>query len=206
MNKVLIIILTLTTQYLHGQEKKISLGYSINFLLSSNEMDVAKNSTFDKIESEDGLGFELGFNFRRIFNDRFELRLNPVIAFEQHKLIYEKQNSIEELLFKPAYLKLPIHGIIKLSKFPVGIVSGFTPSIKIQNGKYDPLDKLELKSSDISIDLGINYSINFKTFTLCPEFRFSKSLTNAAGDNRTEYGQGLATYYRDKFTFGLYFY
>ena len=198
--------MTLTTQCLYGQEKKIQLGYSINFLLSSNKVNADKNSTFDKIENDDRLGFELGFNLRRIFNDRFELRLNPVVAFEEHKIIYEKQTSVEELLFKPAYLKLPIHGIIKLNKFPIRIVSGFTPGIKIQNGKNDPLDKLKLKSSDISIDLGVNYSINFKTFTLCPELRFSKSLTNAAGDNRTEYGQGLATYYRDKFTFGLYFY
>lgn len=205
--KSVLFILILTIQGLYGQEKKFQLGFSVNFLLCSNKIEVGNSSTFVSINNENKLGFELGSSLRYSFNDNFALRMNPVVGFEEHLIVYQKLGSVEELQFQLAYLKLPFHIVFKLSdKLPIRILSGVTPSIEIQDDENGLTEKLQLKSYDFSIDLGINYSINFKAFTLCPEFRFSKSLINAAGDNRTEYGQGLATYHRDKFTFGLYFY
>lgn len=205
--KSLLVVSILTIQCLHGQENKFQFGFSFNFLSSSNKIDVANNSTFTSIKNENRFGFELGSSLKYDINDRIFLRMNPVVGFEEHLVIYQQLGSDEELQFQPAYLKLPLHIAFTLSnKLPIRIVSGATPSIKLQDGENEPLDKLKLKSPDFSIDLGINYSINFKAFILCPEFRFSKSIINAAGDKRTEFGQGLATYYRDKFTFGLYFY
>lgn len=203
----LLIFFLLTIQFLYGQENKFQFGFSFNFLSSANKIDVTNNSAFTSIKNENRFGFELGSSLKYDFNDRIFLRMNPVVGFEKHLIIYQQLGSDEELQFQPAYLKLPLHIAFKLSnKLPIRIVSGLTPSIKLPDSENEPLDKLKLKSSDFSIDLGINYSINFKAFILCPEFRFTKSIINAAGDNRTEYGQGLATYYRDKFTFGLYFY
>ena len=206
MRTTFIIILSLITHTLYGQERGLDLGFNFSILQRSNSLSTADNITFDNITNSNRPGFDLGFSFYYVFNDRFELRTTPTMGFEEDEIIYTRRGSTEKLLFGPVFLKLPTHGIMKINKkVPLGFVLGITPNIQISQSEDARVDKLNLKRSDMSLDVGLNYPIDFPWFIFQPEIRYSKSANNSAGDNRTEYGQGIKTFYRDKFTIGFYF-
>lgn len=172
----------------------------------SNSLTRSDYTAFEHVQNSNRFGFDLGFSSYYVFNDKFELRATPVMGFEEDEIVYTRLGSVEKLLFGPAFVKLPIHGIVTIhKKVPIGIVLGFTPSIQISQSDDAPTDKVKLKKNDMSVDLGLNYPIHFPwDITFSPEIRYSKSLTNSAGDTRTEYGQALSSFYRDKFVFGFY--
>jgi hypothetical protein len=190
---------------LFGQEKGFDFGFNVSIIQRSNSITLANNASFDKISSSRGFGFDMGFNFYCVFTERFELRANPCAGFEEDELKYTKSGSTETILFEPTFFKLPIHGIVKMSKrIPIGIVIGVTPNFQVSQGPKDPVDKLKLKGNELTADIGLNYPIRLPWFVLQPEIRYSKSLVNSAGDNRTVYGQAITDFYRNRFTIGIY--
>lgn len=206
MRSTCLIVLTIISHSLLGQEKRWGLGFNTNIIQRANLLTINDNTTFDNVQSSNRWGFDLGFSIYYTPSNRFELRTNPAVEFAEDEIVYTKLGTTEKLLFGPSMLKLPTHVTMKVSnKIPIGLLIGGTPSIQISKYDDEPTDKLELKEYDFSLDIGINYPIKFPWFILYPEIRYSKSLINSAGDNRTEYGQAIDSYYRNRFVFGLYF-
>jgi hypothetical protein len=206
MRTTFILVLTLTTNILFGQEEKgLDFGFNISIIQRSNLLALSDNITFDNVQNSNRWGFDLGFSFYYVFNDKFELRTTPTMGFEEDEIVYERLSSSEKLMFGPVFVKLPTHAIFKIhEKVPLGIMLGITPCIQISQSEDAPTDKIEFKKYDMSADIGLNYAINFPWFIFCPEIRYSKSFINSASDDRTQYGQAVSEFYRDKFVFGFY--
>jgi len=205
MRTILIIAVTLTTHVLRGQETGLDFGFNVSIIQRSNQLSLNDNSPFDEVNNSNRWGFDLGFNFYYAFNDQLELRTSPTMGFEEDEVTFTRSGTTESLLFGPIFVKLPTHTIFKVSqKAPLGVMMGVTPCVQISQSDDAPTDKLAFKKYDLSADIGLNYPIKFPWFVLYPEIRYSKSLINAAGDERTEYGQAISSFYRDKFVFGLY--
>jgi hypothetical protein len=206
MKTTFIIALILTTHILFGQEKGLEIGFNMTIIQRSNSLTRSDYTAFDNVRNSNGGGFDIGLSLYYVFNDKFELRATPVLGFEEDKIVYTRLGSSEKLLFEPGFVKLPTHAIVTIhKKIPIGIVLGVTPSIQILQSDDAPTDKVELRKYDMSVDAGLNYPIHFPwDITFSPEIRYSKSLTNSAGDTRTEYGQAISSFYRDKFVFGFY--
>lgn len=206
MRAILIITFALTTHVLRGQESRLNFGFNVSIVQRSNQLSLNHDSQFDKVHNLNRWGFDLGLNFYYEVNDRFEIRVAPTMGFEEDEIAYTRFGTTQDLLFGPIFVKLPAHSIVEISdRVPLGIITGITPCIQISQSEDAPLDKIKLKKYDLTVDVGLNYPIEFPWFVLYPEVRYSKSLINSAGDDRTEYGQAISGFYRDRFVFGLYF-
>jgi hypothetical protein len=116
MRLIAAISFCLTTNLLLGQETGLDLGFNVSIVTRSNSIETRDNTDFNKIRNSNRWGFDLGFSFYYIFNDRFEIRSTPTMGFEKDKIVYTRQGLDEGLLFGPTFLKLPTHGILKLNR------------------------------------------------------------------------------------------
>jgi hypothetical protein len=205
MRLIIAISFCFTTNLLLGQETGLDLGFNVSIMTRSNSIETRDNTNFNKITNSNRWGFDLGFSFYYIFNDHFEMRSTPTMGFEEDKIVYTRQGLDESLLFGPTFLKLPTHGILKLNrKIPLGLVFGATPNIQLSQMDDAPVDKIRLGRNEITVDLGLNCRIGLPWFVISPEIKYCKSMTNVAGDQRTEYGQAISSFYRDRIIYGIY--
>ena len=205
MRLIFLISFFLMTNFVFGQKSRFDFGFNLDEITRINSLITMGNTNYSKINAPNLWGFGLGFNVYYKFNEQFQIRTSPGISFESEELIFTRQGADETLKLNLALLRLPIHGIYKPNeKIPMGIILGATPNIQMPEPEESHIGQIKLKKFEFSLDLGLNYKINLPWFSLIPEIRYSKSLINVARDNKTEYGQAITDFYRNRIIFGIY--
>ena len=166
---------------LHSSYYRIN--YSPDFL--SNDF-----SYLHSIHSKPMPGFKLGFisDFKLYYP--FDLRTLLQVSFSEYRMDYYNVDGAIFTDIRPAtFLETPI--LIKYKSkrrknSRMFIIGGLKPSLEIGAKNKDEAGKdiLDLKSFDISLELGFGSDLFFQLFKLSPEVRYSRGLRNVLNKNK----------------------
>ncbi len=202
MKKIfLFFILTiLNSDFIFSQTNRINLsGYDdvnthFGFLLglhsSYYRLDYSKDfSSLDfeslhSIHSKSMPGFKLGFISDFNLYYPFDIRTLLQVSFSEFRMdYYYIDGSVFSDTRPSTFLESPV--LIKYKSkrrknHRMFIIAGFKPSLEIGAKNKDEAGKdiLDLKSFDISFELGFGSDIFFQLFKLSPEIRYSRGLRN----------------------------
>ncbi|UQD56280.1 porin family protein [Flavobacterium sp. K5-23] len=156
MKKVILTAVALfTILFVNGQDKKdMSFGVKAGLNVSS-----INNIDEDGVDSNSLIGFHVGFFGEFMVSDKFAI---------QPELLYSTQGVELEFLGEKGDLKLDYINIPVLGKYYVsdafsleaGPQIGFLVSAKANSGGVEEDVKDELKSTDVSLAFGANYTIS----------------------------------------------
>lgn len=193
----------LTIHRVESDQKKVKYGfflgghqnyYGLQYADAFDGMDYANVSS---ITPNTSLGFNLGFmvNFR--LADQFTLRVVPVkIGLYQHKVDYNytdgtsDQQLIESTRLEPGiFVK---YRSIRRYNSRMYIIAGVSGSWRA--GKDDlatTIDRLEIGTSNIKIEIGIGLERYFEFFKFAPELRYARGIGNVMTDANNFYHNGI---------------
>lgn len=150
----------------------------------SNDFTGPDFQTLHSINTKSMPGFKLGFvsDFSVIYP--FDFRTLLQVSFSEYRLDYYYLDGTVFSDVRPAtFLELPLllkYKSKRRNNFRMFIISGFKPSLEIGAKNKDEAgeDILDLKSFDISFEIGFGSDIFFPLFKLSPEIRYSRGLRN----------------------------
>lgn len=199
--------------------RKLSYGFLIGLhttAYQSKYSDAFTTPQFDSlysVEADWSPGFALGFIVNYKIADLLDLRLTPTVAFYEHKLLYDytaREQVTHEELVETTMVEFPILLKFKSERrenLRAYMIGGIKPAIEA-SGKKDLKNvttTLEVKGSNLSIDVGFGLDIYYPLFKFSPEVRFSRGMMDIL-DNRTNiYGQPLSRLNTNTITLYLLF-
>ena len=204
MKVVLFTFLLFISLSTYGQKTKFEYGFVFGLNKNNHDLTTTDSSIFSDIKSVNKWGFELGFIFQWINNKNLSFRFSPTVSFEEEEYVFYYSNGQESLLFQPTYLRLPFHLLITPIKDHFYILGGISSNVFVQKGQDDPTEKLFLKSTDFSFDIGLGYPIIIKSMRISPEFKYSMGLNNVLKSNDSIYESGISSLKRNTFRITLY--
>ena len=194
------IIFILNGHFIFSQSSRINLsGYDdvnthFGFLLglhsSYYRFDYSKDfsssdlQNLHSIHSKTMPGFKLGFISDFNLYYPFDVRTLLQVSFSEFRMDYYYIDGSVFTDTRPStFLESPV--LIKYKSkrrknHRMFIIAGFKPSLEIGAKNKDEAGKdiLDLKSFDISFELGFGSDIFFQLFKLSPEIRYSRGLRN----------------------------
>ena len=202
MKKIFLIlfILFVSSNIIYSQSTRINLsGYDdvnnhFGFLLGfhSSYYRVNYSSEFisddfdylHSIHSKSMPGFKLGFisDFNIIYP--FDLRTLLQVSFSEFRMDYYNVDGTVFSDNRPAtFLESPIllkYKSKRRKNHRMFLIAGLKPTLEIGAKNKDEAGKdiLDLKSFDISLEIGFGSDLFFQLFKLSPEIRYSRGLRN----------------------------
>ena len=202
MKKIFLIlfILFVSSNIIYSQSTRINLsGYDdvnnhFGFLLGfhSSYYRVNYSSEFisddfdylHSIHSKSTPGFKLGFisDFNIIYP--FDLRTLLQVSFSEFRMDYYNVDGTVFSDNRPAtFLESPIllkYKSKRRKNHRMFLIAGLKPTLEIGAKNKDEAGKdiLDLKSFDISLEIGFGSDLFFQLFKLSPEIRYSRGLRN----------------------------
>ncbi len=167
------------------------LKYSDRFV--SNELD-----SLYSISPSWSPGFSLGFIVNMRLSEFFDLRLLPKVSFYEHKLEYIRLDApiIEELV-ETTVVEFPLvlkYKSERRGNFRMYMVGGIKPGLEA-SGKNDvdeiSKENLNIRSFNLSADVGFGVDMYYPLFKFSPEIRFSKGITNMLGTAPNDLSAGI---------------
>ena len=145
-------------------------------------------------------GFSLGLiaNFR--IADYLDLRITPEVVFYEHKLDYNYsgggQAAVDQQVLESTFVEFPLlfkYKSVRRGNNRVYLVGGVEMGIEATGKKNrdDEEDRLPIKGSNLSLQLGFGLDSYFPLFKFAPEIRFSRGLTNVLGEKQNRYSEPL---------------
>jgi len=143
-------------------------------------------------------GFSLGFIVNMNLADFLDARLLPQVSFYEHNLEYVRFDNpdIDELV-ETTVVEFPI--LLKYKSARRGntrmyFVGGVKPGIEA-SGKNDidevSKDNIDIRTFNVSLDVGFGLDIYYPLFKFSPEIRFSKGMTNMLGPEENFFSEGI---------------
>ena len=166
------------------------------------------NSNFNNlhsIHSKSMPGFKLGFvsDFNLIYP--FDLRTLLQVSFSEYRLDYYNVDGTIFSNIRPAvFLESPILFKYKSKRrknHRMFLIAGIKPSLEIGAKNKDEAgeDLLDMKSFDVSLELGFGSDFFFQLFKFSPEIRYSRGLRNMLnGKNSNQYNIPLDKWFNRK--------
>lgn len=165
----------------------INLGYNKSHFNFTHHPMFLQSDTIMDVESINSAGINLAWLVNLRMSDHFDLRVHPLdLTFSEKAFLYSEKYSSGSLIEKKVQsitLSFPVQ--IKFSSDRIGNFKVYT----IAGGKFDydlasnagarkAEDLVKLKSSDLSVELGLGFNIYFPYFVLSPEIKLSSGLVN----------------------------
>ena len=162
------------------------LGLHSSYYRINHSSDFISNNFNDlhSIHSTSMPGFKLGFisDFKLYYP--FDLRTLLQVSFSEFRMDYYNVDGTVFSDTRPAtFLETPI--LIKYKSkrrknHRMFLIGGLKPSLEIGAKNKDEAGKdiLDLKSFDISLEIGFGSDLFFQLFKLSPEIRYSRGLRN----------------------------
>lgn len=184
-------------------ERKFSYGFMIGLHTSAYQSEYSDNFVSQNLDTVHSVmtpfspGFSLGFLVNLRFNDNLDLRLLPKAGFYDHKVEYNyTDESRSTQLVETTMVEFPL--LLKYKSARRGnvrmyVVGGFTPAIEA-SGKNDiqsTTETLEIRNTNLSIDIGFGFDFYFPLFKLSQEIRFSKGVTNMLGEGSSSFSEPI---------------
>ena len=145
-------------------------------------------------------GFSLGLiaNFR--LADYLDLRITPEVVFYEHKLDYNYvrtgRASVDQQVLESTYVEFPLlfkYKSVRRGNNRVYLVGGVEMGIEAtgKKNREDEENRLPIKGSNLSLQLGFGLDSYFPLFKFAPEIRFSRGLVNVLGEKQNRYSEPL---------------
>jgi len=194
------VVLILHSNFIFSQSSRINLsGYDdvkthFGFLLglhsSYYRFDYSADyispdfSDLHSIHSKSLPGFKLGFISDFSLYYPFDLRTLLQVSFSEFRMdYYYLDGSVFSDIRPSTFLESPIllkYKSKRRKNHRMFIIAGLKPSLEIGAKNKDEAGKdiLDLRSFDVSFELGFGSDIFFQLFKLSPEIRYSRGLRN----------------------------
>ncbi|MCP4460185.1 MAG: PorT family protein [Cytophagales bacterium] len=136
-------------------------------------------------------GFKLGFVINFHLLDYLDFRVLPMVAFYESDLTYRYTNLTVQRHVKDATIvEIPLllkYKSQRRGNYAMYMIGGIKPSFEAvgRGEKEDSSDKLDLKKSQISIEIGAGFDMYFQLFKFSPEIRYSYGLKNMLEEGST---------------------
>lgn len=160
--------------------------------LVSGELD-----SLHSVMAPSSFGFSLGLIANLRLADYLDLRLLPEVVFYENRLNYNSIGAaaptLDQQLIESTFVEFPLllkYKSVRRGNSRVYLIGGVEPGIeatgkKEENGE----EKLIIKSSNLSVQVGFGLDLYFPLFKFSPEIRFSRGLMDALGDKENRYSQ-----------------
>lgn len=182
----------------------LSYGFLIGVHTSAYQLKYSERFTspeFDSLYSISprwSAGFTLGFLVNLNVADFLDIRMTPQVSFYEHSLDYERTNAdlINELV-ETTVVEFPL--LLKYKSERRGntrmfFVGGLKPGLEA-SGKNDidevSDENIDIKTVNVSFDVGFGIDIYYPLFKFSPELRFSRGITNMLGSENNIFGAGI---------------
>jgi hypothetical protein len=185
-------------------EKRISYGFVLGVHTSryqvkySDQFVTQDFDTVHSVTSASSPGFSIGFLVNLRLNEVLDLRLMPKGGFYDHKLKYSYTDETQlEQLIETTLLEFPF--LLKYKSMRRGnvrmyVVGGMTPSFEL-SGKNDvesATANLDIKNSNLSLDVGLGFDLYFPFFKFSQEIRFSRGVSDMLGPAPSDFKDPLS--------------
>ena len=145
-------------------------------------------------------GFSLGLiaNFR--LADYLDLRITPEVVFYEHQLDYNYASngraSVDQQVLESTFVEFPLlfkYKSVRRGNNRVYLIGGVEMGIEAtgKKNREDEDNRLPIKSSNLSLQLGFGLDSYFPLFKFAPEIRFSRGLVNVLGEKQNRYSEPL---------------
>ncbi len=173
-------------------------------LLRSQNIVKETGAPFEEVSSKKTFGFGVGTCLFFPDSNPVSFRLSFGLGFINEVVEFENPGK-EELTRGSVFTEIPAHALFKFKKTSrFAVVTGMTPSLGLVGGK-DQANNLNIKSFNLTADIGFNYSIQTKSIWIKPELRYSYSLINGVTDEPGLYTESIDKYLRNRFTLMIVF-
>lgn len=192
--------------------KKVSFGIvtalgQSSFNLKQNNWNASNlKDSFNSVNTQSGLILLIGNEVKVKLNNTVSFRQRFQINFEGTTLKYDtKKFGLQKIKLKNIVLAAPIHFIFQSNhnKYRPFIFFGLTPKINLGNNDQAIKEKIELKTFDISTDIGIGIEIKFSKFLLAPEVSFSQGMLNTNKNIGSIYSNTISSLKKQNIVLGI---
>ena len=154
-------------------------------------------------------GFKLSLVVNILLYQYLDVRILPTFAFYQNNLTYRFTDgtSITELR-DPTYVELPLllkYKSVRRSNARMYLLGGITPSIRAAGKGTDDEERLLIRSTNISFELGAGFDLYQQLFKFSPEIRYSFSLVNVLEKEKNSFSAALDRISTHNLTFYITF-
>lgn len=157
-----------------------------------NEFD-----TIHSIMATNSPGFSLGFILNLKLAQYLDFRITPKVGFYEHELEYRHTNgSRERLLMESTQVEFPLllkYKSQRRGNFRMYMVGGINPWIeaKSKNQQEEVARDFNIKSANLSLEIGFGADIYFPLFKFSPEIRFSHGILDVLEPVGSKWDKGL---------------
>jgi hypothetical protein len=171
-------------------------GHSSRYRIHYNDAFVSQ--AFDSLHSivPGNLGgFKLGFVVNFFLWQYLDFRILPTVGFYQNDLTYRFTDgtTIRELR-DPTFVEIPLlfkYKSVRRGNSRMYLLGGISPSIRAAGKGEDDEEKLLIKSTNISFEIGVGFDLYQELFKFSPELRYSYGLQNVLMDKKNSFSAGL---------------
>ena len=170
------------------RKRKIKFGIHMGFNMSNfrafrSEEFITTDSLF-AINAENGTGFNLGIISALYLHKNLELRFVPTLSFAERTLRYEFENSSPPQKLESIFIEFPIHIKFKsdpIKDFRIYVIAGMKYGLDLasKSEARNAENIVKLKRTDISVEYGVGFEINFPLFILVPEIKVSNGILDS---------------------------
>ena len=168
-------------------ERRLHYGFLLG--LHMQDIELENNGYIDPTTGEQWYaeidnyspGFTVGVLGALKINKYLSLRLSPTIHFGQKHAVYHEQKSGADStqVFKSTYISVPLDlkfSAERWNNYRPYITAGVSPTLNLtsKNQEY-----IQLKRSDLFLEIGLGCDLYLPFFKLIPELKFCYSLRDA---------------------------
>ena len=171
-------------------EHRVHYGFLLGFHSSKFRVQYADQYATPKFDTLHSVipgnlpGVKIGMPVNLHLFQFLDFRVIPTVSFYEYDLTYRYTNRTELRYIKDATIvELPLllkYKAQRRGNYAMYLVGGLKPSFEwvgtVEKG--DTSTKLDLKKTQVSIDLGVGFDIYFPMFKFSPEIRYSYGLRN----------------------------
>ncbi len=190
--------------YIGVEGFQYKLKYSDLFIMP--EMDSVLSINPASTVGPVNIGFVVNFRLAEFLN----LRLVPKFGINERKVEYNYRNRSETQVIETVEMEFPLllkYKSVRRGNYRMYLVGGINPSIRV-GGKKDlnsEGDRLSIKDSDLSIELGFGLDVYYPFFKFSPEIRFSRGIVNNLSSETNFYTKGIERLTSNSVSLYLYF-
>lgn len=198
--------------------KKLTYGFLIALHTSIYQLDYADQfvtTDFDTVHSVTPSwkqGFSLGFIVNYKLTEYLDLRLTPSVAFYENEVSYfytddtpTQTYTVETTMVEfPLLLKYKSERRGNIRMYTIG---GIKPAIEASGKKRQEgiESNIEVKPSNISLEVGFGLDLYYPLFKFSPELRFSRGLMDVLDNKVSPLGQPISRLNTNTITLYLLF-
>lgn len=181
------------------------------------ERGVPVSGELQSLSSKSSPGFGIGFVVNRRLGENADVRLTPILVFNDRVALYEfeGEEALIERKLQSTMIDLPIGIKLKSNRrnnFRAYIIGGAKYSLDIASKKRTndapnaPMDKfLKNKKNFLSYEAGFGMDLYFEYFKLSPEIKLSYSLNSVLKNEPSPYSAPIDKLMLRHVKFSLYF-